>query len=115
MQSEDIILAFRSIVFKLNLSWSWVEDIFIFLDMTIRFFPTFKEEWQQMQRSQKALSISSPKTFTGKSLQVANFIPDFVILNLNKSETITQVMRMRGYGSVFPRTLYPIIPITKII
>ncbi len=108
-KSDDIISATRSLWYKMNFSWRWVEDLLLFFDMTIRFFPTFKEEWQQMERSQKALSISSPNNFTKKAFQVAYFIPDFIILNLNKADSITGVMEMRGYGQTFPRSIYPLI------
>jgi energy-coupling factor transporter transmembrane protein EcfT len=40
---------------------------------------------------------------------VAHFIPDFIILNLNKADSITGVMEMRGYGQTFPRSIYPLI------
>ena len=110
--SQDIITALRSLWFKMNLEWRWVEDLLLFFDMTIRFFPTFKEEWQQMERSQKALSFSTPDSFSAKAFQVAQFIPDFIILNLNKAESITRVMEMRGYGKVIPRSVFPFVRFT---
>ena len=108
-KSDDIISAIRSLWFKMDLPWRWVEDILLFFDMTIRFFPTFKEEWLQMERSQKALSFSIPSSFVSKATQVAQFIPDFIVLNLNKADNITQVMKMRGYGQSVPRSVYPFI------
>ena len=110
--SQDVITAFRSIWFKVNLNYRWVEDLLLFFDMTVRFFPTFKEEWRQLERSQKALSISISKSFLKKVIQVAQFVPDFIILNLNKSESITRVMEMRGYGKSIPRSVYPFIKFT---
>ena len=110
--SQDIITALRSLWFKMNLKWRWVEDLLLFFDMTIRFFPTFKEEWQQMERSQKSLSFSTTDSFSAKAFQVAQFIPDFIILNLNKAESITRVMEMRGYGKVIPRSVFPFVRFT---
>jgi energy-coupling factor transporter transmembrane protein EcfT len=108
-KSGDIIIAVRSIWYKLNLNWRWVEDLLLFFDMTIRFFPSLQEEWRQTERSQMALSINPPRTLMQKTLRVAQFIPDFIILNLSKAETITAVMMMRGYGSTIPRSVYPFI------
>lgn len=110
--SQDVITAFRSIWFKMNLNYRWAEDLLLFFDMTVRFFPTFKEEWRQLERSQKALSISISESFLKKVIQVAQFVPDFIILNLNKSESITRVMEMRGYGKSIPRSVYPFIKFT---
>jgi len=110
--SQDVITAFRSIWFKMNLNYRWVEDLLLFFDMTVRFFPTFKEEWRQLERSQKALSISISESYLKKVIQVAQFVPDFIILNLNKSESITRVMKMRGYGESIPRSVFPFIKFT---
>ena len=110
--SQDVITAIRSIWFKMNLNYRWAEDLLLFFDMTVRFFPTFKEEWRQLERSQKALSISISKSFLKKVIQVAQFVPDFIILNLNKSESITRVMEMRGYGESIPRSVFPFIKFT---
>ena len=110
--SQDVMTAFRSIWFKMNLNYRWAEDLLLFFDMTVRFFPTFKEEWRQLERSQKALSISISESFLKKVIQVAQFVPDFIILNLNKSESITRVMKMRGYGESIPRSVFPFIKFT---
>ena len=110
--SQDVITAFRSIWFKMNLNYRWIEDLLLFFDMTVRFFPTFKEEWRQLERSQKALSISISESYLKKVIQVAQFVPDFIILNLNKSESITRVMKMRGYGESIPRSVFPFIKFT---
>ena len=110
--SQDVITAFRNIWFKMNLNYRWVEDLILFFDMTVRFFPTFKEEWRQLERSQKALSISISESSLKKVIQVAQFVPDFIILNLNKSESITRVMEMRGYGKSIPRSVFPFIKFT---
>ena len=110
--SQDVITALRSIWFKMNLNYRWVEDLLLFFDMTVRFFPTFKEEWRQLERSQKALSISISESSLKKVIQVAQFVPDFIILNLNQSESITQVMEMRGYGISIPRSVFPFIKFT---
>jgi energy-coupling factor transporter transmembrane protein EcfT len=96
----------------MNLKYRWVEDLLLFFDMTVRFFPTFKEEWLKVERSQKALSISVSESYLKKVIQLAHFVPDFIIFNLNKSESITQVMEMRGYGKSIPRSVYPFVKFT---
>jgi energy-coupling factor transporter transmembrane protein EcfT len=98
--------------FGMNRQWRWVEDLLIFFDMTIRFFPTFKEEWKQMERSQKALSIPVANSFSSKAFQIAQFIPDFMILNLKKADSISHGMEMRGYGKSIPRSVFSFIPFT---
>jgi len=110
--SQDVITASRGIWLKMNRNYRWAEDLLLFFDITIRFFPTFKEEWQKVERSHKALSISISDSFAKKVIRIAQFVPDFIIFNLNKSESITQVMQMRGYGESIPRSVYPFVKFT---
>ncbi|MBT3179721.1 MAG: hypothetical protein HOB40_06020 [Candidatus Marinimicrobia bacterium] len=108
-KTHDIILAIRSIWYAMGFQWRWVEDILLFFDMTIRFFPSFQEDWMQLEKSQKSLSVLPPNTLKAKAIQVAHFIPDFIILNLKKAESITRMMELRGYGKSIPRSVYPYI------
>jgi len=109
-KGHDIILALRSIWFKSGKPIKWVEDVLLYFDITVRFFPSLQEEWRQIERSQKALSMPQEKSTLKKAMQIANFIPDFILLNLSKTETITHVIEQRGYGKTFPRSVYPFIP-----
>jgi len=109
-KGQDIILALRSLWQQWGKPKKWVEDILLYLDITVRFFPSLQEEWQRLERSQKALSIQSKNSTFKKAGQIAKFIPDFIVMNLAKTETISRVMLSRGYGQTIPRSVYPFIP-----
>ena len=108
-KSDDIIIAIRSIWYRLKLNWRLIDQFLLFLEMTIRFFPSFQNQWMNLERSQKALSISNNKRKIKNIKHIANDIPGFIILNLEKTETITDVMTMRGYGENIPRSIFPFI------
>ena len=78
LKKQNIVLSIRSIWSKLNLNWKWVEDIFMFLELTLRFYPTFQREWQTINRSKKALgltsSVSKYEDNAGLSLVSLSFI-----------------------------------------
>ena len=38
---------------KTNLKWQWPENIFVFLSMTQRFYPTVQSNWYSMQSTRK--------------------------------------------------------------
>lgn len=108
-KGQDIILAFRSLWYKMGVPIKWVEDLILYFDITVRFFPSLQDEWRQVERSQKAISYPEKQSTLKKAIQIANFIPDFIVLNLSKTETLTYVMEQRGYGKTIPRSVYPFI------
>ena len=73
----------------------------------MRFFPSIQENWIQIQRSQKALSIEKHNSIKDKVFYSAKFIPDFIILNLKRTDFIIANMLMRGFGTEARRSIYP--------
>ena len=113
-RSQDILLALRSIWYKSKIKFQWFDKLLLFFEMSIRFFPSVQEQWRNIERSQKALSIDIPKSNLKKVTQISHSIPDFILLNLEKTETITQGMVMRGYGQHSPRSVFPYIQFKSI-
>lgn len=108
-KTQDTLLALRSLWYTSKIKFHWFDKLVLFFEMTIRFFPSVQEQWRHVERSQKALSIHISKSTLKKVTQIARSIPDFILLNLEKTETITQGMIMRGYGQHSPRSVYPYI------
>ena len=108
-RNQDILLALRSLCYKSKIKFQWFDKLLLFFEMSIRFFPSVQEQWRNIERSQKALSIDIPKSNLKKVIQISHSIPDFILLNLEKTEAITQGMVMRGYGEHSPRSVYPYI------
>ena len=113
-RSQDILLALRSLWYKSKIRFQWFDKLLLFFEMSIRFFPSVQEQWRNIERSQKALSIYISKSNLKKVILISHSIPDFILLNLEKTETITQGMVMRGYGGHFPRRVYPYIQFKSI-
>ena len=113
-RTQDILLALRSLWYKSKIKFQWFDKLLLFFEMSIRFFPSVQEQWRNIERSQKALSINSPRSHLKKVIQISHSIPDFILLNLEKTETITQGMVMRGYGEQSPRSVYPYIQFKSI-
>ena len=113
-RTQDILLALRSLWYKSKIKFQWFDKLLLFFEMSIRFFPSVQEQWRNIERSQKALSINIPRSHLKKVTQISHSIPDFILLNLEKTETITQGMVMRGYGEQSPRSVYPYIQFKSI-
>jgi len=106
-KSQNLLIAIRSIWFSSGLNIHWVDKFILFFEMTMRFFPSIQENWIQIQRSQKALSIEKHNSIKDKVFYSAKFIPDFIILNLKRTDFIIANMLMRGFGTEARRSIYP--------
>ena len=102
-RKQNLVLSIRSIWVKMNLKWKKVEDIFMFLELTLRFYPTFQREWQIIIRSKKALGLTSSVGKWGQIKSVANDLPGMILQSYRKAENTAVVMEQRGYGKQIPR------------
>ena len=80
-----------------------VEDIFMFLELTLRFYPTFQREWQTVTRSKKALGLSSSICRWEQIKSVANDLPGMILQSYRKAGNTATIMQQRGYGNQIPR------------
>ena len=103
MRKHNLILSIRSIWTKFNLKWKWVDDLFMFLELTLRFYPTFQREWQTIARSKKALGFISTVGRWEQIKSIANDLPGLILQSYRKAENTAMVMRQRGYGRILPR------------
>ncbi len=102
-KKQNLVLSIRSIWVKMNLKWKKVENMFMFLELTLRFYPTFQREWQTIIRSKKALGLTSSVGKWGQIKSVANDLPGMILHSYRKAENIAIVMQQRGYGNRIPR------------
>jgi energy-coupling factor transporter transmembrane protein EcfT len=110
IQNQDIVIIARSIWVRLNKPWKWVEDFFLFLGMTLRFYPTFQSNWQLLRNTRKSLGLEADLSYLGQVKTAAKEIPGLLIHQLRRADDIAMAMKLRGYGKQFPRGVtYPTI------
>lgn len=106
--SQDIVKVLRSIWLHTGLAWKWVDDFFLFLSITLRFYPAFQSNWKAVQATRKALGFSQSKNFMGKVKSATDDLPRLLLYHLRRSENVAAAMYFRGYGRHFPRPIiYP--------
>jgi len=106
-KSQSILHAIRSLWFASGQNYYWIDRIVLFFEMTIRFFPSIEKDWNQTQRSQKALSLNIQTSRIKKIFKIAQAFPDFILLNLERTDKIVENMSMRGYGKNARRSIFP--------
>jgi len=104
--SPNFLLALRSIWFQIGLKWNWMENFFLFLDMTLRFYPSLQRDWIMLSQSRDSLGFNQNNNRWNKITQAAQDLPILLVVNLRKSQEIALAMQLRGFGESFPRCVY---------
>ena len=106
---SKILIALRSLWSKLNISWRVVEDLFLFFELTLRFLPTFQNEWESIKRGKVALGLQTVSTKRDQIRDMIKIIPGIILRNYKRSEETSKMMQLRGYGKQIPRGIvYPV-------
>ena len=103
--AENLIRSLRSFWERLNIQWKWVDNFFLFLALALRFYPTFQSHWQYQRNSQKVLGIKFNDSYYGRLIEISKELPSILVYQLDRSEDISLAMKLRGYGSYFPRKI----------
>jgi len=104
--SPNFLLALRSIWFQTGLKWNWMENFFLFLDMTLRFYPSLQRDWITLSQSRESLGFNQNNNRWDKIKLAAQDLPILLVVNLRKSQDIALAMQLRGFGESLPRCVY---------
>ncbi len=104
--SPNFLPAIRSIWFQTGLKWNWMENFFLFLDMTLRFYPSLQRDWIMLSQSRESLGFNQNNNRWGKIKLAAQDLPILLVVNLRKSQDIALAMQLRGFGESSPRCVY---------
>ena len=113
-KTDDILIAVRSLWSKTKLPWRWAEDSLIFLELTLRFFPTFQRDWEHLRRARTALGLNQTAGRVAQIKQIANDFPALIFLSLRRADETALSIYLRGYGKKIPRGIVNPIPFTVI-
>ena len=106
---SEILIALRSLWSKLNISWRFVEDLFLFFELTLRFLPTFQNEWESIKWGKVALGLQTASTKRVQIREIVKTLPEIILRNYKRSEETSKIMKLRGYGKQIPRGIvYPV-------
>ena len=104
--SPNFLLALRSLWFQTGLKWYWMDNFFLFLDMTLRFYPSLQRDWITASQSRESLGFNQNNNRWVKIKQAAEDLPVLLVINLRRSQDIAVSMQLRGFGKSLPRCVY---------
>ena len=104
--SPNFLLALRSLWFQTGLKWNWMENFFLFLDMTLRFYPSLQRDWIMLSQSRESLGFNQNNNRWDKIKLATQDLPILLVVNLRKSQDIALAMQLRGFGESVPRCVY---------
>lgn len=109
----SVFQALRSIWVQFNKPGRKVEDWFLFMEMTLRFYPSLQRDWNRWQGIHKALGLNVKKGRIQRWKETAGQLPGMIMIHLHRADDIACAMILRGYGRQIPRGVAHPIPFTK--
>ena len=104
--SPNFLMELRSIWFQTGLKWNWMENFFLFLDMTLRFYPSLQRDWITLSQSRESLGFNQNNNRWDQIKLATQDLPILLVVNLRKSQDIALAMQLRGFGESLPRCVY---------
>lgn len=99
----DILIVIRSLWVKTNLPWRAVEDFFMFLGITLRFYPSIQNNWKELREARIGLELIEGSTRWEHIKLITRGMPGLLLYNLRRADEVATAMQLRGYGLHFPR------------
>ena len=109
LKNDDLLLSMKNLLYKFSIKSVRLNQFVIFFELMVRFYPNIIKQWEYMIRGQNALSNNLAMKYFKKIQIFAINIPDFILINLWRTEKLSKSMKMRGYGVKFPMSSYPYI------
>lgn len=109
-RKNSVFQSVRSIWSRMEKPWQKVEDIFLFLGLTLRFYPSIQRQWAQLQSSHASLGLNQDMAWLKKTKSLLSDLPGFLIFQLNRAGTASLAMSLRGYGNHVPRGVAEFVP-----
>lgn len=107
-----VIDALRTIWHKTGRSWQWVDDAFLFLELTLRFFPGFQRDWERVSQARRGLGLTGNFSRWATIRQLVHDLPAQLTRSLQMADDTALSMQLRGYGRVTPRGVAFPVPFT---
>ncbi len=108
-RTGSVIQALRSLWVQLGIPWRKIEDMFLFMEITLRFYPAIQQDWDRWSKIHKALELQQTSSRVAHWKQTARGMPGMIMLHLRKADDVAQAMILRGYGQKIPRGIaYPV-------
>lgn len=112
MESRKMVLAsIRTIWISMKFSIKRIEDFFLFLTLTMRFFPAIQRDWKLLDQSRSVLGLKVKKNKIAQIKDTVDTLPGILLMHLKKAKNTALAMSLRGYGSQIPRGVTNPIPL----
>ena len=100
-----ILDALRTLWRKTGISSRKIEDFFLLLYLTFRFYPLLREEVRTISSLGKALGLPSDQGKIKQVKRTASYLPGMIMNCLHRADNLALAMEIRGYGRFLPRGL----------
>ena len=106
VRNESFVKLIRSVFLKLRLNIRILDDIILFITLSLRFYPELQNMWKSFERGHIYIGINNNNGSPISKLKLySDLFVRILSLQYKKSLLISNNIKLRGYGNCHPRGL----------
>jgi len=104
VRNESFVKLIRSIFLKSRLNLRFLDDIILFITLSLRFYPELQNRWKSFERGHIYLGINNNNGSPISRLKLySDMFIRILLMQYKKSLLISNNIKLRGYGNCHPR------------
>ncbi len=104
VEKESFVKLIRSVYLKSRLKLRFLDDIILFVALSLRFYPELQNRWKSFEKGRIYIGINN---YNGSLISRLKLYSDMFVrilsLQYKKSLLISNNIKLRGYGNCHPR------------
>ena len=104
VRNESFVKLIRSFILKSRLNLRLLDDIILFITLSLRFYPELQNRWKSFERGHIYIGINNADNSLILRLKLhSNMFVRILSMQYKKSLLISNNIKLRGYGNCQPR------------
>ena len=104
VRNESFVKLIRSFILKSRLNLRLLDDIILFITLSLRFYPELQNRWKSFERGHIYIGINNADNSLISRLKLhSNMFVRILSMQYKKSLLISNNIKLRGYGNCQPR------------
>ena len=103
VRNESFVKLIRSVFLKSRLNLRFIDDIILFITLSLRFYPELQNRWKSFERGNIYIGINNNGSPISRLKLYSDMFIRILSLQYKKSLLISKNIKSRGYGNCHPR------------
>ena len=103
VKNKSFVKLIRTVFLKSRLNLRFIDDIILFITLSLRFYPELQNRWKSFERGNIYIGINNNGSPISRLKLYSDMFIRILSLQYKKSLLISKNIKSRGYGNCHPR------------